>query len=209
MQFLKILLQTFAWIIIIVHCCLLVWLTYVRILETVNNGFLWYSIPWWYEVFHFLENINLWKQFVALHCFDTRMNNFLLVMGFKALYLTLVHWLKNRHCIWSQENQADVHEVLDFRVSNAIVNQKGNLSALSSKGWVDFSYPLFKTPVIQLFFCTLYQQGSCFTFLKHHDFLDLPTTNISNFSPVALAVTMPANLTLMFLLPEDFLPDRW
>ena len=29
-----------------------------------------------------LKNINLWMQFVALHCFDTRMNNFLLVMGF-------------------------------------------------------------------------------------------------------------------------------
>ena len=70
MQFLEILLQTFEWIVIIAHCCLLVWLTYVRFLETVNNGFLWYGIPWWYHVFHCLENTNLWKRFVTLHCFD-------------------------------------------------------------------------------------------------------------------------------------------
>ena len=75
----------------------------------------------------------MWKQFVALHCFDTKTNDFLSVMGFKALYCTLVHWLKNRSCIWKQENQVDVCEVLDFRVSRAIVNQKGNLSVLSSK----------------------------------------------------------------------------
>ena len=136
--------KLFSWIIIIVHCCLLLWLTYVRFLETVNNGFLWYNIPWWYQVFHCLENTNLWKQFVALHCFDTGMNNFLLVMGFETSYYTLVHCLKNRHCIWMQENQVDVHEVFDFRVSSTIVNQKGNLSALSSKGWVDFSYPFFQ-----------------------------------------------------------------
>ena len=85
-------------------------------------------------MFHCLENTNLWKRFVALHCFDTKTNDFLSVMGFEASYYTLVHWLKNRRCIWRQENQVDVREVLDFRVSRVIVNQKGNLSALSSKG---------------------------------------------------------------------------
>ena len=143
-QFLKILLQNFEWIVFIVHCCLLVWLTYVRFLETVSNGFLRYSIPLWYQVFHWLKNTNMWKQFVALHCFDTKTNDFLSVMGFKALYCTLVHWLKNRSCFSKQENQVDVCEVLDFRVSRAIVNQKGYLSVLSSKEWVEFSYRLFK-----------------------------------------------------------------
>ena len=75
-------------------------------------------------MFHCLENTNLWKWFVALHCFDTKTNNFLSVMGFEASYYT----------VWRQENQVDVRKVLDFRVSRAIVNQKGNLSALSSKG---------------------------------------------------------------------------
>ena len=59
------------------------------------------------------------------------------------------------------------------------------------------------------FFWALYWQGSCFTFLKHHGFLDLPITNIPNFSPVALAAVMPVNLTLLLLPPEHFSPDRW
>ena len=85
-------------------------------------------------MFHYLENTNLWKRFVALHCFDTKTNDFLLVMGFEASYYIQVNCLKNRRGIWRQENQVDVREVLDFRVSRAIVNHKGNLSALSSKG---------------------------------------------------------------------------
>ena len=80
-------------------------------------------------MFHCLENTNLWKRFVALHCFDTKAIDFLSVMGFEASYYTLVQWLKNR-----QEDQVDVCEVLDFRVSRAIVNQKSNLSALIAKG---------------------------------------------------------------------------
>ena len=83
---------------------------------------------------HWSENTDLWKQFVALHGVDTKMNDFLLIIDFEALHYILVHWLKNRRCIWRQENQVDVHEVLDFRVSRAILNQKGNLSFLSSKG---------------------------------------------------------------------------
>ena len=66
-----------------------------------------------------------------------------------------------------------------------------------------------KTPANQLFFCALYRQGNWFTFLKHRGFLDLPITNISNFFPVALATAMPVNLTLLFLLPKHFSPDRW
>ena len=85
-------------------------------------------------MFHCLEKTNLWKRFIALHCFDTKTNDFLSVMGFEASYYTPVHWLKNRRCTWRQENQVDVREVLGFRVSRAIVNQKGNLSAFSSKG---------------------------------------------------------------------------
>ena len=81
---------------------------------------------------------------VALRCFDRKTNNFLSIMGFEASYYTLVHWLKNRSCMLRQENQVDVCEVLDFRVSRAIISQKGNLSALISKGWVDFSYTLIK-----------------------------------------------------------------
>ena len=84
-------------------------------------------------MFPWLENTNLWKRFVALYYFDAKTNDFLSVMGFEASYYTLVHLLKNRCCIWRQENQVDVREVLGFRVSRAIVNQKGNLSVLSSK----------------------------------------------------------------------------
>ena len=39
MRFLEILLQTFEWIVIIVRCCLLLWLTYVRFLETAMVSF--------------------------------------------------------------------------------------------------------------------------------------------------------------------------
>ena len=85
-------------------------------------------------MFHYLEKTNLRKWFVALHCFDKKTNDFLSVMGFEASYYTLVHWLKNRRCIWRHENQVDVREVLVFMESRAIVNQKGDLSALSSKG---------------------------------------------------------------------------
>ena len=60
---------------------------------------------------------------VALRCFDRKTNNFLSVMGFEASNYTLVHWLKNRSCMLRQENQVDVCEVLDFRVSRAIINQ--------------------------------------------------------------------------------------
>ena len=63
--------------------------------------------------------------------------------------------------------------------------------------------------VIQLFFFSLYRQGSCFRFLKHRGFLDLLITNISNFSPVVIAAAMPVNLTLPFLPPEHFSLDRW
>ena len=76
MQFLEIRSQSFEWIVIIIHCCLLFWLTYVRFLETVNNGFLWCGIPWRYQVFHCLENTNLWKRFVTLQCFDAKTNEF-------------------------------------------------------------------------------------------------------------------------------------
>ena len=76
-------------------------------------------------------NNDLWKRSVVLHCFDTKPNNFLSVMGFEASYY---NWLRNRRCIWRQESQVDIRDVLDFRVSRAIFNQKGNLSILSSKG---------------------------------------------------------------------------
>ena len=68
------------------------------------------------------------------------------------------------------------------------------------------THSLNKTPVFQLFFCALYRQGNCFTFLKQRGFLDLPVTN---FSPVALAAAIPVNFTLLFLPPEHFYPDRW
>ena len=71
-------------------------------------------------MFHCLENTNLWKRFVAFHYFDTKKNDFLSVIGLEASYYTLVHWLKNRRCIWGQESQVDVREVLDFRVSEQL-----------------------------------------------------------------------------------------
>ena len=45
---------------------------------------------------------------------------------------------------------------------------------------------------------------SCFTFSKHRLFLDLPITNISNLSSVALATAIPVNFILLFLPPEQF-----
>ena len=87
-------------------------------------------------MFRYLENTNLWKWFVALHCVDTKTNNFFLAMGFEDSYYTLVHWLKNRRCMWMQENQVGPREVLDFRVSRAIFNQKENLSAAMSRAFL-------------------------------------------------------------------------
>ena len=140
MQFLKIPLQTFEWIVIIVHCCMLIWLTYVRFVETVNKGFLWYGIPWWYQVFHCLENTNLWKRFVALHwlwCKDERRSFGNGLWGFVLYPGPLV---EEQMLYLEAGNQVDIH----FRVSRAIVNKKEDLSALSSKGWFEFSYQLFK-----------------------------------------------------------------
>ena len=90
-----------------------------------------------------LENNNLWKRFVALHCFDTKMNDFLSVMGFEASYYTQVHWLKNRRCIRTKENEVDVRdEVFDFRVSRAIVDSTLFLRSVSAGK----SLYIFKAP---------------------------------------------------------------
>ena len=58
---------------------------------------------------------------------------------------------------------------------------------------------------LQHFFCALYWQGSCFTFLKHRGFLDLPITNISNFSPVALAAALLSIFLYCSFLQNTFL----
>ena len=41
-------------------------------------------------------------------------------------------------------------------------------------------------------------------FLEHRGVLDLPTTNMGNFSPIALAAAVPVNRTLLFFPPEHF-----
>ena len=51
---------------------------------------------------------------------------------------------------------------------------------------------------IHLFFCDLYSQSRCLTFLKEQGFLDLQIINIGSFSPVALAAAIPVSLTLLF-----------
>ena len=134
--------KTFEWIIIIVHCCLLVWLTFVNFLETVNNGFLWYCIPWWYKVFHCLEKTNLWKRFVALHCFDTITYKFLLVMGFEAS-MDLGPMVEEQMSYVEREQLGCCSWGSWFQVVQSNC-QKGNLSALSLTGWVEFSYEPFK-----------------------------------------------------------------
>ena len=58
---------------------------------------------------------------------------------------------------------------------------------------------------IQLFFCDLYLQGRCLTFLKQRRFLDFQITNMGSFSPVALATAIPVSLTLLFFSSEHFL----
>ena len=189
-----------------VHCCLLVWLAFVRFLEAVNNGFLWYGIPWWCQVFRSLENTNLWKRFVALHCFDTKTNDFFSVIGFEAWYIG-----------WKTEVVFGGRKIRMVFVRFFISRWAGKLSIrrttfllLARKDEPSFlTHSSDKTPVIQLFFYALYRQGSCFTFLKHRGFSDLSITNFSNFSPVALATVMPVNLTLLFLRPEHFSLDRW
>ena len=114
-----------------------------------------------------LENTNLWKRFVAFHCFDTHRNNFFLIMGFEALYYTLIHWLKNKRCIWRQENQADVREVLISGWAGQPSVRKATFLFWAQKDKSSFlTHSSNKTPVIQLFFGALYRQGSCFTFLK-------------------------------------------
>ena len=55
----------------------------------------------------------------------------------------------------------------------------------------------------------IYMQGFLMC-LKHPDVADLSMTNISNFSPVALAAAIPMSLTLLFFLPpEHFSPNKW
>ena len=66
-----------------------------------------------------------------------------------------------------------------------------------------------RSPVIQLFFWLLYQQRSCLIFLKHLGVMDLPTTYMGNFFPVALAVAMPVSRGLLFFPPEHFSPAGW
>ena len=58
---------------------------------------------------------------------------------------------------------------------------------------------------IQLFFCDLYSQGRCLTFLKQRGFLDFQITNMGSFSPVALAAAIPVSLTLLFFPRNTFL----
>ena len=62
---------------------------------------------------------------------------------------------------------------------------------------------------IQLFFCDLYSQGRCLTFLKQHGFLDFQITNMGSFSPVALSAAIPVSLTWLFIPPELCSPLRW
>ena len=58
---------------------------------------------------------------------------------------------------------------------------------------------------IQLFFCDLYSQDWCLTFLKQWGFLDFQITNMDSFSPIALAAAIPVSLTLLFFPWNTFL----
>ena len=61
------------------------------------------------------------------------------------------------------------------------------------------------SPLIQLFFCGLYSQGRCLTFLKQQRFLDFQITIMGSFSPVTLAAAIPVSLTLLLFPRNTFL----
>ena len=141
MKFLEILLQFFEWIVIIVDAAF--WLDWLMLdflkqltrvsFDTALHDDTKCFIAWRILIFGsgLLLTLLWYKGFLSL-------------LSFEALRDTLVHWLKNRRFISRQENQVDVRKILDFRMNRTVVNQKGNLSALSSKGLVAFSYPVFK-----------------------------------------------------------------
>ena len=80
-----------------------------------------------------------------------------------------------------------------------IVNNKSNISSSARKFRSSLRTHSSKISLfIQLFFCDLYSQGRCLTFLKQQRFLDFHITNIGSFSPTALAAAIPVSLTLPF-----------
>ena len=116
----------------------LVWLSYVRILETVKM--VSFDMAFHDDTKCFVGwRILIFGSSLFLSTALTQRRTSFFRQWALRLY-TLVYCLKNRPCIWRQENQVDVREVLDFKVSRVIATWKGNLSALSSKRWVKFSY---------------------------------------------------------------------
>ena len=72
------------------------------------------------------------------------------------------------------------------------------------------------TTILQIFDCPsnsffgdLYLQGKLFMCLKQQGVLDLPITNIGNFSPIAFPTAIPVSLTLLFFPSGHFLPSKW
>ena len=127
-------------------------------------------------------------------------------MRFKAAYDTLVHRLKNGRHIWGQKYDLNVGQVSDWWMGWTIVNYKSNFSIICTKLPPSLRTHSSKISLfIQLFFCDLYLQGRCLTFLKQRRFLDFQITNMGSFSPVALATAIPVSLTLLFFSSEHFL----
>ena len=153
-------LQIFEWIIIIVHCCLLVWLTYVRFLERVNNGFLRYNIP--YDTKCFIA----WKILIFWSGLLLSIAVILLEMGFEALYYILVHWLKNRRCIWRQENQVGVRFMISGWAGQFSIRRATFLLWARKDESSFLTHSSNKTPVIQTFFLRSVSAGKLICIFK-------------------------------------------
>ena len=127
-------------------------------------------------------------------------------MRFKAAYGTLVHRLKNGRRTWGKNT---IWTFVEFEIDgwagqllmiraifrSSARNFRSSLRTHSSK------ISLF----IQHFFCDLYCQGRCLTFLKQRGFLAFGITNMGSFSPVTIAAAIPVSLTLLVFPRNTFL----
>ena len=150
-------------------------------------NFITWSTRWWRTFFIiliifvlFIRHFNNFGDDIIIIKERSRCDNFTIQISkwfsWWVWYYTLVLCLKSRRCNWRLENQVDVREVLDFRMRRAIANQKGNLSALTLKGWVDLSYPLFKLISCHpTFFLCPILAGSCFTLPSDKHFQLFPS----------------------------------
>ena len=120
-------------------------------------------------------------------------------MGFQTSYYTLMHQLKHR-------NQVCICKIFEFWMSWAIVDQAYNFSILSSEGIIKPSYPLSKKISSHpTFLLASISTRELLNIFRHCGVLDLSTTNMGNFSPVALVAVILSVKICYFSFRNTFL----